>query len=261
MPLWRTQNNVPNVYTDFSRDFQVLERAYDVVYNGVMFDVDGVRRLTDTKLCNTNALALLQTKLGFFSNATFTDEELRYILSAFPTIVHNKGSMLGIRQAIYMYLKTQHLRTDALITVTNTPERSSQRPYTVSIGIQSDVKSITVLEEVLKYVLPAGYMTNFYFYNNAYEVLNTELEDYATVILISNNINSTVFSSGDWTLHTDESGSYYTYNLGGHSSGDDDLGQISSEGIRLVKVASTTSVYSDTELTPTDKHILKEFKS
>ena len=106
----RTQHFVPEVYVNESRDFALLVRAYDCIFQGVKFDIDSMKYVTDTQRCNDRVLQLLQTKVGFFSEAKINNEDMRYILRAFPYIIRNKGSYSAIIQAVYVFLKISNIR-------------------------------------------------------------------------------------------------------------------------------------------------------
>ena len=54
MSVIRVQEMTPQVYTEDSRDFQLLSRLYDSVFNGVKFDTDSILSLIDTKSCRRN---------------------------------------------------------------------------------------------------------------------------------------------------------------------------------------------------------------
>ena len=40
--MLRLENNTPSIYCQKSRDFQLFCRLYDVVNNGVKFDIDSI---------------------------------------------------------------------------------------------------------------------------------------------------------------------------------------------------------------------------
>ena len=90
MEVIRLQNETPEVYTEQSRDFQLLCRVYDCVINSIKFDVDSIKKISSTRDIRATLLPLLQTKLGFFSNSIMSDEALRTILEAFPLIIKKK---------------------------------------------------------------------------------------------------------------------------------------------------------------------------
>ena len=195
----RTQQNVPEPYVDQSRDFQLLGRMYDCVVNGVKFDIDSMTHAIDTNSCRSNFLPLLQTKIGFFSEKAITDDELRYILKAFPTLIKNKGSILAIKQAIWMYLKLKHLKTRVQIIITG---KNSPEPYTIRIGVETGFVDVLPLNEVLKYIIPTGYNIVYGFYT---PITNTDdygnvrdpmlLDSTAKVIYISDETNSAMRDS------------------------------------------------------------------
>ena len=113
--LGRVQNIVPEVYVNESRDFALLGRLYDCIFQGVKFDIDTMKYATDTYRCSDRILQLLQTKLGFFTDANINGEDLRYILKAFPYIIRNKGSYNAIKEAIYVFLKISNVQSEIFV--------------------------------------------------------------------------------------------------------------------------------------------------
>lgn len=197
--LIRTQDKVPEVYVNDSRDFQVLCRAYDVLYNMMKFDIDSMLRVLSASDIRNNVLPLLQGKVGFFTDKVIDDDSMRMILGAFPTLLRGKGSLRAIKQAINVWLKIAHLETAIDVSITTKDESRIGQvvipPYTVAIGIRSLTRDITTLKEILKYIIPAGFGTYFYFY---YGLDITEqnaqnlFEDSARVAFVSDDINSVV---------------------------------------------------------------------
>ena len=103
--VWRTQYNVPEVYPNESRDFQLLGRLLDCVANGTKFNIDAIRNLSNAEDIMGSLLPLLQSKLGFFSQENFTDDELREILMAFPYLIKYKGSKKSIDGALNLFVR------------------------------------------------------------------------------------------------------------------------------------------------------------
>ena len=221
MPLIRLQNKVPPVYVEDSRDFQLFCRLYDMVINGLKYDIDGISRLVNTKTCKSTTLQLLQTKLGFFTNKHLTDEALRYILDSFILLIRKKGTKEAIEQAVYMFLKINSLETAIKVDIINgTPSKAQKLKYgqhitdhCVVIGIESSVRDTTPLYEVLKYIVPFGYNIFFYFFVGFTEDMTIYEKQYAKVIYVSNDINSPLsgsipptqaFTSGN--IHADKWG-------------------------------------------------------
>jgi hypothetical protein len=161
--MFRIQDKTPEVYTNTSRDFQLIGRLYDCIINGIKFDVDSILDITDTDNINSRLLKLLQTKLGFFTNKDITDDNLRYILEAFPIIIKNKGSLKGIEQAVSVFLKLNHIKSDVKVEVIN---NSSVHPYIIKIYLNMSYTDTYILDEILKYILPTGYIISYSFYND-----------------------------------------------------------------------------------------------
>lgn len=160
--MFRLQNNVPNVYVDFSRDFQLLCRLYDVVNASVREEIDSMMHLTDTKFIQSNALELLQTKLGFFTSKNFSDKELRYTLSAFPIMLKNKGTKRGIKQAVNVWANINHFNGRYNVIILN--KANNQDYYTITIEFLDDINlnyNVTILDEMLRYLLPTGYTVEY----------------------------------------------------------------------------------------------------
>ena len=163
MQVFRIQENTPEVYTNTSRDFQLIGRLYDCVINGVKFDTDSILRIIDTESIDSKLLKLLQTKIGFFTSADITDDDLRYVLESFPIIVKNKGSLKGINQAVAVFLKLKHIKSDVKVDIFN---KYGTHPYTVQINLNMPYTDTILLDEILKYVLPTGYVVAYSFYND-----------------------------------------------------------------------------------------------
>ena len=95
MPFIRLQENLPLVYEENSRDFQLLGRLYDCVINGVKNDIDNLIYINNPDYCYSNILELLKTKVGFFTSKHFSDRELRHTLKVFSILLKNKGAKEG----------------------------------------------------------------------------------------------------------------------------------------------------------------------
>lgn len=163
MATFRLQNNVPDVYTRKSRDFQLFCALFDCMNNGIKFDINSIEYLTDTNQINERLLPYLQTKLGFWTKVKISGESLRIILKGFMYAVRNKGSIKGVEQAVQLFLKVKKIKTNVHIEVIN---ESDDSPYTVIIGTDKNLGDTTILDEILKYILPAGYNYSYVYYAN-----------------------------------------------------------------------------------------------
>lgn len=185
MARFRLQENVPDIYVEQSRDFQLFCNLFDVVNGGVKFDIDSIRDVSDTELCSDRLLEFLKVKLGFLSNKHISTTALRIILKGFPYLIKNKGSRLGIQQAIILFLKTQGIEGAVTVIPQNRVTNDYDDlidTYKVDVSIKSQLLDITILEELLKYVLPAGYDIEYQFYDTLKRDTNIYVSDKITII-------------------------------------------------------------------------------
>lgn len=210
--IFRLQNNVPDIYVEESRDFQTLCNVFDIMNSGIKYDIDSMPNILDTNLCRDSMIPLLQSKLGFFTKRTLTTKEIRHVLCAFKRLVKDKGSRIGIKEAIEIYLKLLNTNGGYRITITNnetlkktlsetadTFYNKTSNVYLIEIDLQSQIQNTDVLKEMLNYVLPAGYKLNFGFYTS--QNFETEIllgsqsinGDSINIIFISTENNNSVF--------------------------------------------------------------------
>ena len=187
MPLIKIVNSVPECYPNQSRDFQLIGRLYDCIINGVKFDIDTIENLTNTQECSERILQLLQTKLGFYTKHSISDDSIRYILRAFPFLVKNKGSKRSLYQAVYIFLKLNHILTEPVIVIRNNEQVA---PYTITIYIQSLRIDTTPLDEMLRYLLPTGYTYEYVFYTGLGGTDIAKSSINAELIYVTDNVNS-----------------------------------------------------------------------
>ena len=186
MSVFRLQSNVPDVYVDDSRDFQLFCRLYDCVFDGVKFDIDSMLNVLDTHSCNNLLLQLLQSKVGFFTSMDITSDELRVIIDAFPVIMKNKGSLTGIKQAINAFLKAKKMKTGAYVNVINESTDPTVEPYVINIGIEADFTNTSLLDILFYYILPTGYIINYSFYTESVQDEEWEFNDKSYKLIFSN---------------------------------------------------------------------------
>lgn len=149
--MFITQDNVPNNYIDESRDFQLLCRLYDLIYNDIRFNINSMENLMDPFKINERFLELLGTRVGFTTTKNIDSELLRYIISAFYLALRNKGSKKGIELAISTILryegnkdsKIDHISYDNIKNILN-------------IYLIGSLQNKEALDEFLRYILPMG---------------------------------------------------------------------------------------------------------
>ena len=186
MSKFRLQNNVPDVYVNQSRDFQLLLRLYDSIFSGTKFDIDSMQGIINTSKSRNSILPLLSTKLGFFTNLEINDDKLRTILGGFPLIVRKKGSLLAIKETLNLYLKAEHIKCNIIVTYnseTTTIGDEIILDHTLSIGSDKTLANPQILQEIFKYILPIGFRLRFYSFKSL-ELETTQLELNDDVIIL-----------------------------------------------------------------------------
>lgn len=165
--MFRLQENMPQVYINKSRDFQLLCHLYDLWQSGIKYGIDIIPNSLDPMRVPDTLLEYLATRVGFFSSVTLDSNVLRYIISAFPYIIKNKGTETGIRAAVNTILKAENdpkAVYEVIVTIVNKSD-SDQSSYNVEIQTKNDIYNKLALRELLKYVLPFGYTYSLSVYN------------------------------------------------------------------------------------------------
>ena len=167
--IFRTQNNTPPIYVESSRDFQLFCRLLDTIVNSVRFRTRTILNLTNPMKLNDRMLQLYATKVGFITDKEIDANVLRYILAAFPYIIKNKGTKLGIEQAVYTILKAENTVDPPYVEVINKfyedGKLITNKSYIINIYLAARIYNKVALEELLKYVIPAGYIYNILLYD------------------------------------------------------------------------------------------------
>ena len=163
MAIIRTKNNVPQVYVSESRDFQLFTRVLDFVQNALKYDIDAMLNSLSTRDIAENYLEHLKSKIGFFTYGHYDDDALRKVLSAMPYIIRNKGSELGISMCINTFLNIIGFRKGYTVSIY---QNDAEYPYTVRVGIEGSEINTDILRDMLSYIIPTGYVLEFYFYTS-----------------------------------------------------------------------------------------------
>lgn len=156
--MFRVEDNVPEVYVQESRDFQLMSRLYDLVFQSTRFSIDSMVHASDTIQCNSSLLNNLSTKIGFFSNLNVTDKELRTILSAFPHIIKHKGTMYGFNLIMNVFNKLSNSDLQCTYSYTSGLDANNLKidPHiSITYDIASNI-NFELLLHLIEYVRPAG---------------------------------------------------------------------------------------------------------
>lgn len=155
--LFKLEENVPDIYVEMSRDFQLLCRVYDILVNSNIITQSKIRQQLNIDQIDDKLLKLLAGRLGFSSDNYIPTEVMRSILLQFPFMIKNKGTKVGIEQAIKSVIK-QTSRVNS-VYVSDITIATGQIKVTVKSDDAGAV-DMSYLSNVLKYVVPVGYTVN-----------------------------------------------------------------------------------------------------
>lgn len=148
--MFRVTENVPDIYVEESRDFQLLARLYDLAFHCSRFSIDSMKYISDAHYCNESILPLLSSKVGFFNDKDLEDRYHRFIVCAFPYIIKNKGSAKSVQQVTNLFSRL--VNASFVVTLGNND---------ITITFESYAPDVVLLREVLSYVKPAGMTLKF----------------------------------------------------------------------------------------------------
>lgn len=185
--MFRLQNNVPDVYVQESRDFQLFCRLFDGVFGGVKFGADSLLKATNTSKCPEHLLDLLCLKLGIFTDLSYlSNDQLRILLSCFPTIIRYKGSIKALKYCGYMILRMSGtVNKDCAVNIIN-KDSNGNKVYTIQITFEKKEPLNNLFIDLFKLIAPAGYVIELVI---ASEIPLTE-ENYLEELLIPNETES-----------------------------------------------------------------------
>lgn len=147
--------------------------------------------MNNPKKCKDSYLNYLAEKVGFYTNEYIPDIVLINIISAFRTALKNKGTKLGIEQAVIAILKAENSIEPPKILYTYDESSNYYDRYTINIYTPIDIINKVALKEFLKYIIPTGFNYNIYTYENAnINSKITRLNHYDLISTLTTNVNN-----------------------------------------------------------------------
>lgn len=144
------RKQVPGVYYNESRDFQLIGRIFEVILNYLKTNNDCTENTMDTNLIDDKLVNLLAKTVGFESRHEYDVNNLKIICGCFSTILKYKGTKRGIDMAISSLLNSRGV-TDNFESVLDYDTR------TINIYIPVSAGNTILLEDLFEYILPVGW--------------------------------------------------------------------------------------------------------
>lgn len=149
------QNLTPEVYYKESRDFQLLGRLFDLVLNAVKTDADLLYNLPLSTNSDEKLLELLAFTLGFKPKHQYNARNLKAVCSVFSEILKHKGSIKAVKIACEALFNSMDISQQLDYDFTKGKDNTELNLY-----IAQDFEDITLLNDLLSYILPAGMSCN-----------------------------------------------------------------------------------------------------
>lgn len=192
--MFKTRDSTPRYYTNTSRDFQLLEHLLDCAISNTRQGVDGISKLSLDKNIDNRLLTLAQTTVGLNLAHNYSSQSLLSICSSFKQILKLKGTKTSIEECVKTLLNAQNLKEEYYVNVEDS--------YNIEIRIPETLQDLELLEDLMAYILPAGY---------TYSVIKSKIET-ATI--------KTEIVEKDSSSDKDK---YTSYELHTYASNDDNM--------------------------------------
>ena len=160
----QTGYQVPSNYYIRSRDFQLLGRVFDIVFNSSKTYSD---MIAYNAICNNtdkSLLELIARTIGFDPVRKYDVQDLYTVCTSFKYIISRKGTLEAIKDCVRALLNAQNISDG--FDVDEVYDINGNKLYELQIIVPTKLKDRVLLEDLLEYVLPTGY---------TYNIINSEL--------------------------------------------------------------------------------------
>lgn len=144
----KIKDQLPSVYYDASRDFQVLGHLYEVVLNYSKTNTDMLYLLPNNIESDTRATELLATTLGFKIRRNYDKAQLAALVSIFPRLLKVKGTKQAIDLAGKALVKASGVQGEF--------DSKIDADHVLTVKIPIELSDITLFMDLLPYILPFG---------------------------------------------------------------------------------------------------------
>lgn len=168
----KTYNLTPEIYYSHSRDFQLIGRLYEIVFNHIKTNEETIYNLPFSQSSDDSLLELLSFTLGFKSKHNYPLNQLRALCSSFSSILKVKGTKKSLELTLDVLLRSEGIKEKA--TIIKDPVKPK-----LDIYIPADLKDTNLFNDMLEYILPAGlsYSISQHSFVSTVKTTETDSED------------------------------------------------------------------------------------
>ena len=113
----KTQNNVPEYYYNESRDFQLIGRIFEGVFNASKTATDTIVNTPLSSNFDSSLLDLVTKTVGFESKHKYDVPNLVALVNSFKSILRIKGTKKSIEDCVRVLLKAQNINEEFEVLV------------------------------------------------------------------------------------------------------------------------------------------------
>ena len=158
---FQLENNVPNIYTEVSRDFQLFCKIFDIYLGANLNRACTVPYILDVDKCDESLLYALADMQGFVTDKYIPPNVLRNICKVFPFCIKRKGTKEAIEVMSQAVLSTDRLVYRVSVDLVREEideKRNSKAVYKIYIQCNTtQIGYIPYLKEALRFIIPAGW--------------------------------------------------------------------------------------------------------
>lgn len=162
---FQLENNVPNIYTEVSRDFQLFCKIFDIYLGANLNRACTVPYILDVDKCDESLLYALANMQGFVTDKYTPPNVLRSICKVFPFCIKRKGTKEAIEVMSQAVLSTDRLVYRVSVDLVREEideKRNSKAVYKIYIQCNTtQIGYIPYLKEALRFIIPAGWDVYF----------------------------------------------------------------------------------------------------
>lgn len=175
----------PKVYYKQSRDFQFIGRLYDLVLNSIQTNTELTNYLPLDRNTDQQLLNLAAFTLGFKLKHNYNIAQLTALCNVFSYALKNKGNIKSIVSVCDAVLNAEGIRSSTTYALNGT---------NIILYLPSTLTDITLLRDLLDYILPAGMSCTFVKETvasiNAIDTATGTSDDIVKYIIKSNDYNN-----------------------------------------------------------------------
>ena len=169
------EKDTPIEYSKQSRDYQVFRYVYNALFNQVKMYVDLIRNIWTDNI-DDKLLLLRSYTLNFIPYYQWANDDLRGATNNFRYLVRSKGTVAAIKSCLEILARVHNSSLQGIdVEITG--------PGHIRIILGEDIADLGNVEDLLRYILPAGITYEIVKYAN----IDSSLKP--TDILVSNKFD------------------------------------------------------------------------